>query len=485
MPSWVFKELKGNMELDTIIQGDCLEVMRGMDEECVDLVVTDPPYGLSFMGKSWDKALPSVDIWRECLRVLKPGAFAFVMCIPRQDCLSRMIINLEDAGFMVNFSPIYHTFATGFPKAANLSKLADRRAGVEREVVGTSKGKGGENLNVLSRIEGNDSPEAKGCGAYGQGAKQITIDVPITLSATPEAKALDGAYAGLQLKPAVEVVLCVMKPCTEKTYLDQALANGKGCTWLDNGRIPYESDGDIDSRVGNEISYGNREERVFDQIRYKKICGTAQGRFAPNLLCSDDVLNDGRVRKSTGGNTMRGKVDKIGDWGHGDFHMQGYGDSGSYSRYFSLDQWADKNLPDSVNRTFPFMIVPKASKSEKNAGLDELPDKEMYHKDGRGNALECFGVDEHRIPPGPRKNHHPTVKPIKLMSYLIAIGSRSGDIVLDPYVGSGTTAIAAAISNRQYIGIELDPDMCDIAERRIEWHVDERIAAEQVQLRLF
>lgn len=132
---------------DTIICGDALDVMRGMDDGCVDAIVTDPPYGMSFMGKAWDKALPSVDVWCECLRVLKPGAFAFVMCIPRQDCLSRMIINLEDAGFMVNFSPIYHTFATGFPKAANLSKLADKRAGAEREVLGRNPHQQGRRTN--------------------------------------------------------------------------------------------------------------------------------------------------------------------------------------------------------------------------------------------------------------------------------------------------------------------------------------------------
>ena len=115
---------------NTIICGDCLEVMRQMPDASVDLVVTDPPYGLTsgknpkggFMGKAWDKAVPSVDIWRECLRVLKPGAFAFVMCIPRQDCLARMIVNLEDAGFNVNFSGLTWCYATGFPKSHNVFK---------------------------------------------------------------------------------------------------------------------------------------------------------------------------------------------------------------------------------------------------------------------------------------------------------------------------------------------------------------------------
>jgi hypothetical protein len=146
-----------------------------------------------------------------------------------------------------------------------------------------------------------------------------------------------------------------------------------------------------------------------------------------------------------------------------------------------------------VNRTFPFLIVPKASKSEKNAGLDGLEDKEMYYKDGRGNALETFCNPEHqaksgRKPPEPRKNHHPTCKPIKLMSYLIAIGSRPGDAVLDPYAGTCTTGIAAALLDRRYICIEQDADgdgWCDIGERRIAWHVEQAKAEKEAQLDMF
>ncbi|MBE9542622.1 MAG: site-specific DNA-methyltransferase, partial [Proteobacteria bacterium] len=104
--------------------------MKDIDSNSCDCIITDPPYGMSFMGKNWDKAVPSVAIWQECLRILKPGAFAFVMCIPRQDCLARMICRLEDAGFNISFSSVLHTFASGFPKAQNLSKEADKRAGV-------------------------------------------------------------------------------------------------------------------------------------------------------------------------------------------------------------------------------------------------------------------------------------------------------------------------------------------------------------------
>ena len=143
-----------------ILQGNCLDKLKELEDNTVDQLVTDPPYGINFMGKSWDNfekgqkqqqdlrdngEFDVVDlghkmisghptykfegmtqfftpIWKECLRVMKPNSYGFVMCIPRQDCLSRMILSLEQAGFAINFSPIYHTFATGFPKNLNIGK---------------------------------------------------------------------------------------------------------------------------------------------------------------------------------------------------------------------------------------------------------------------------------------------------------------------------------------------------------------------------
>lgn len=105
-----------------LYNANCLEIMKFFPDKSVDLVLTDPPYGLKFMGKDWDKAIPSVSIWKECLRVLKDGAFAFIMSSPRQDCLSRMIVNLGDAGFSIGFSSIEWCYSSGFPKAINIEK---------------------------------------------------------------------------------------------------------------------------------------------------------------------------------------------------------------------------------------------------------------------------------------------------------------------------------------------------------------------------
>jgi hypothetical protein len=119
---------------DKLLCGDCEVQLKDFPDNTIDLIVTDPPYGLKFMGKDWDKAIPKVEIWKECLRVLKPGAFAFIMCGPRQDILHRMILNIAEAGFYVDFTSLYWTYATGFPKALNISKAIDKRAGAVRKV---------------------------------------------------------------------------------------------------------------------------------------------------------------------------------------------------------------------------------------------------------------------------------------------------------------------------------------------------------------
>jgi len=399
-----------------IIEGDSLHMMQELAEDSVDLIVTDPPYGYSFMGKDWDKAVPHVEIWQECLRVLKPGAFCFVMSAPRSDVQMHMIQNLTEAGFRLDFTPIYWTYASGFPKAGNIGKLVDKRLGAEREVVGyhnDNNRKVPKHQNTHAKFEG-------------------LVEVPITKPQSAEAKALDGSYAGFQPKPAVEVIIVAMKPLSEKTYVDQALANGKGITWLDDCRVPTDSN-------LNGGAYSNNRDVSTNEVygEYKRIKEDfvqPQGRFPANLLVSDDVLNDGVERKTHGGGDRRGNK-KNEYWGFEagkrDELRQGYNfkDSGSYSRYFDLDKWA---------KTLPFLIVPKASKSEKNKGLGES------------------------------KNIHPTCKPIKLMSYLITLGSRLGDTVLDPFVGSGTTCIAAYNLGRNGIGIEREPEYAEIARARLE-----------------
>ena len=183
-----------------LIHGDSVKELKNFDDNSVDLLCTDPPYGYGFMGRDWDKVLPDIKIFKECFRVLKPGSMAFVMSAPRSDVQYRMAEMLEKVGFRIDYTPIYWTYASGFPKAMNMGKMLDK--------VGRDK------------------------------------------------KELDGSYAGFQPKPAVEVVIVAMKPLDKKGYLEQAEDNGKAVTWFDDCRIPFADDEDFDVEIrkaGNEF----------------------------------------------------------------------------------------------------------------------------------------------------------------------------------------------------------------------------------------
>ena len=556
-----------------LINGDCLEELKKLDEDSVDLLCTDPPYGYGFMGKHWDtfqekKSTKSqsvgwmspgmtkstygmkeffVPIWEEALRVLKPGAFSFVMSAPRSDVQMVMVQTLQEAGFDVSFSPIYWTYATGFPKALNIGKAVDKRLGKERKVIGTKIGKGGENLNKLSRENKGDDEEAKGMGAYGVGAKQENVEIPITEPKSDEAKKLDGSYAGYQPKPAVEVVIVAMKPLEKKGYTEQALDNQKGVTWLDDCRIPfagmsdseqYESDrkgfterssieeGSVYAKeyggtynygfkkpiskdleqynkdnVGSQknfdteadgLSRGNQpvrkttkrkpreENTVFKTSGFKSedndtADASPLGRFAANLLVSDKVLDTGKKTKSTGGRAYQNTNEMFsGGWAYdeeGTGENPGKGDEGDFSRYYSLDEWWKSRLVKlnpEVQRTFPFLVVPKASKSEKNMGLDDFEKQQkIYNGQSPESSKDMKGVEK-KFTTQPTKNNHPTVKPIQLFSYLVTLGSRKDDVVLDPFMGSGTTPISCVTLDRKYLGIEREKDYFEIAEARVE-----------------
>lgn len=357
---------------------ECLSLLHSVGWNQVDLIVTDPPYGISFMGKDWDKALPDVKVWKECFRVLKPGGFAYIMSLPRSDVQWRMTRDLEEVGFNVAFTPLYWTYATGFPKAGNIGKLVDKRLGAEREKIPVDATAGTRYMsNAGNHRPWMDDPNHKIDG------KEPVSD---------KAKELDGSYAGFQPKPAVEVIIVAMKPLSEKTYTDQAMKNSKGITWLNDCRIPFGIESD--NRIGTNANAGGSQKSQFgsfSDVRDKNIqMYKSQGRFPANLLVSDDVLNE-------------------------------------YSRFFSLDAWAEKTLP--------FLIVPKPSKVEKG-----------------------------------KDNIHPTCKPVKLMSYLITMGSRKGDTVLDPFMGSGTTGVAAKQLGRKFIGSEINPEYFEIAANRLSMY---------------
>ena len=456
-----------------LIKGDSLQELKKYDDNSIDLLCTDPPYGYSFMGRDWDKTLPPKEIFEECFRVLKPGSMAFVMSAPSSDVQYRMAEMLEKVGFRIDYTPIYWTYASGFPKAMNIGKMLDKRQGNKREEV--------EDPQSAKRNKTKSDREV-----YGD---YKDTDYKVTKGSSE----LEGSYGGFQPKPAVEVVIVAMKPLDKKGYLEQAQDNGKGVTWFDDCRIPFE-EGYVEPEnqtmpdlrdVGkkskeaigiDKLSYGQvqnakRKPYKSDYQKYvekqksfkgSETIGTtikgnehflggdieqldpsenfvdeSAGRFPANMLVSDEVLDD-------------------------------------YSRYFSLDEWFSKNLkslPEPVQQTFPFMIVPKASKSEKNNGLDDFETKQVTgggggvgdYIDDVNSASGKFGNEK-----APSRNVHPTVKPLTLMNYLVVLGSRKGDVVLDPFMGSGTTPLACVSLERKYIGIDNEEDYYEIAKARVD-----------------
>ena len=470
-----------------LINGDCLEELKKLDDNSVDLLCTDPPYGYGFMGKHWDKFEEKkstksqtvgwmspgmkkttygmreffVPIWEESLRVLKPGALSFIMSAPRSDVQTIMVQTLVEAGFDVSFTPIYWAYATGFPKAMNVGKKTEK-----------------ENL--------------------------------------------EGSYAGYQPKPAVEVVIVVMKPLEKKGYTEQAKDNQKGITWLDDCRIPFAGmrdkeqfdkdnvaammnfDGKYEKGEGKMYEGGwekpNREglsrgiqasrkttkrkpreeNTVFKTSGFKSEDNdTAEasplGRFAANLLVSDKVLDTGKKTKSTGGRAYQNTNEMFsGGWAYdeeGTGENPGKGDEGDFSRYYSLDEWWKSRLvklAPEVQRTFPFLVVPKASKSEKNMGLDDFEKQQkIYNGQSPESSKDMKGVEK-KFTTQPSQNIHPTVKPIQLFSYLVTLGSRKDDVVLDPFMGSGTTPISCVTLDRKYLGIEREKEYFEIAEARVD-----------------
>lgn len=393
------------LEKNQVYLGDSKDVLKKIEDNTVDLILTDPPYGINFMNKGWDRVLPDKNIWRESFRVLKAGAWLLVMSAPRSDVYSRMIVAIEEAGFDVSFTPIVWAYSSGFPKASNIKKMIDKRI----------------------KLKANEK--------------------------------FEGSFGGYQPKPAVEMIIVAMKPLSEKTFVDQALKNGKGITWLDKGRIPYSNEADKQQAIvgfDNENEKSQTYELGHKQIQQGEI--NDKGRFPANLIVSDKAVDTGKLRQGGFFPAKRGESEFFGlDEKESNTKIGAVEDSGDFSRYFDLDVWY---------RTYrtQFAIFPKPAGKEKNKGLNELPIKQTIGGGGTNNKRcgSAYGSIK-----APAHNYHPTVKGVKLMSYLIEMFSRAGDLVVDPFCGSGTTGVSAIETRREFIGIEISPDYHVIAQARL------------------
>jgi DNA modification methylase len=409
-----------------LIWGDSLQKLKDLPTNTIDAVVTDPPYGLAFMGKKWDYDVPSEDLWREVFRVMKPGAHLLSFFGTRT--YHAGVTRIEAAGFEVR-DMLSWLYGSGFPKSLDVSKAIDKAAGAEREVIG--KGNSGPN------IRGN-----KYAQVHGQEREQFVVTAP----ATPAAQKWQGW--GTALKPANEPIVLARKPLEKGlTVAENVLKWGTGALAIDASRIAAKDQHVLDAAVkrmtGNTPKGWKQTSAVAKPV-------SAEGRWPANVLFDEQAaaaLDEQSGPCKTGGKNI--KTD-CGDSMFGKRNVRGVMNT------------------DNGSGASRFFYVAKASKRERNAGLAGLPEKDppgskrSKPAEGRQSALGA-----------PRANHHPTVKPLALMQYLIRLVTPPGGIVLDPFMGSGTTGCAAVKLGFQFIGIEREEEYLEIARRRIEfWQGD-------------
>ena len=425
------------MKNNKIIQGDCIEVMKTMEANSVDTVITDPPYGIGFMGKEWDNFKPTAvkeatekssrkksylnkgrssearagaspafeagrydrtlqgqinfqkwtEVWaREALRITKPGGA--ILCFSGTRTQHRVMAGIEDAGWIIK-GVVMWLYGSGFPKATDISKQLQKKSGKKPKVVGR---------NPNSREKCNKDNTLYESGTVG---KTALITEP-----TDENAKLWQGWKSHGLKPAYEPIIVAMKP-NEGTYANNALKHGVSGLNIDGGRINSKA------KKWNKPKGG-----IFkpSEKNNAKLEDNPKGRFPANIILDEEA---GRIL-------------------------------GEPSRFF---------------------YCAKASKSERNKGCDNLEEKQTV---GGGGGIGDYKNDVNSMSGkyGSEKalarNNHPTVKPLALMEYLCTLTKTpTGGIVLDPFAGSGTTLLAAKNTRRPYIGIEREEEYIKIAEARL------------------
>jgi site-specific DNA-methyltransferase (adenine-specific) len=364
--------------------GDCAERLRELEPESVDAVVTDPPYGLGFMGKAWDHAVPSADVWREVLRVLKPGGHMVAFFGSRT--YHRGAVAIEDGGFEIR-DQLMWIYGSGFPKSLNVAIAIDKQAGAMAHR--------STRLDVVgNRAQGEDVLRAGGMPAHE----------PIT----EDAKRWSGW--GTALKPAHEPIVLARKPF-RGTVAANVLEHGTGAINVEACRVGDDvREQSIRSAPGGFYDIGTPNDAN------KNKPAIYVGRWPANVMHdgADDVLEHFPRSDSTPyrENVAAGDALPLSTRTAG-----GFSDSGSAARFF---------------------YTAKASADDRN---EELPSRV--------------------------RNRHPTVKPCDLMRWLVRLIAPPGGVVLDPFMGSGSTGKAAMLEGFDFVGCELDPAHAEIAELRI------------------
>jgi len=421
--------------------------MKTLEDNSVDSIVSDPPYGISFMAKKWDYDVPSVEVWKEAMRVLKPGGHALIACGTRTQ--HRMVCNIEDAGFEIR-DVVSWIYGSGFPKSLNISKAIDKAAGAKsHDSVGFNVAGKSSGLGVIQRPElRSDHPDY---------VKPSGI--------TDEAKQWDGW--GTALKPACEFFTLCRKPLSESTVAKNVLKWGTGGINIDGCRVELPEGQTKDK--GNPNRVGTKDDSNTPMGRSgARPYDPTQGRFPANLILdsSQEVLDLFPETAGGGASTKKNNCE-----GSNTFKgLKSTGDSkgrktskGSSSRFFKSINDLD-DVPETDFGNMRAFYCPKASKKDRNEGCEELEGGTTirYGEQGQGDTPQ-----QTPRKPVQQKNTHPTVKPTALMAYLCRLITPTGGVVLDPYMGSGSTGKAAVREGFSFVGIELDKDYYEIAKARV------------------
>lgn len=382
------------------------------------------------MGKEWDKGVPSAEVYRELLRVLKPGAFGLHFGGTRT--FHRLAVNLEDAGFEIK-DCLSWLYGSGFPKSHNISKALDKAAGAERLVVG-------EQYVSAKGISAAEERSETAAGSFGKSGL-----VAITAPATPAAVQWDGY--GTALKPAWEPCLLVQKPLAS-TYANNVLVHGCGALNIDGCRVGTETISVHNAPAGSFA--GGEEGRGSDTTSYRQ----HEGRFPANLLL-DEVAAEALDSKSgirPGGNFPETRGKAVATSFAGGQRTPGGAramkDTGGASRFF---------------------YTAKVSTKERNAGCEHLEPPRFETNTPYGQGPEARAESN----AAGSKNNHPTLKPLSLTEYLaklLLVPERTDGKprrILVPFSGAGSEAIGAALAGwDEVVGIEIDPEYVKIAEAR-------------------
>jgi site-specific DNA-methyltransferase (adenine-specific) len=445
-----------------IYQGDCLEVMRGLEANSIDALVTDPPAGISFMGKKFD-TFESHDhfiqemkvIFRECLRVMKPGAHGFVWALPRTSHLTATALDL--AGFEIR-DVVNHIFGSGFPKSHDISKAMNKLkltlSAEQWEGWGSALKPACEHWILIRKpLEKGFSLAENtlkwGCGGINIDGSRIGTEQRIN-KGVPSYQGPTGTFSGQG-----EIPTRSDKMATGRFPSNLLLSHSPGCIEVGTKKVKGQNGGGgLKSPCWTDSTNENKKKDYGAFTGYASEDGTeTEAAWECSEGCAVRLLDEqsGTLKSGASKDTYIQKESE-------NIAMSGK----NYERRM-------ENRKADSGGASRFFYCAKPSKSEKNLGCEGLEEKTSGYSPNTYESKIANRLNQSN----PNVNSHPTVKSTRLMSYLINLITTPNGIILDPFLGSGTTGVAAIRNGFQFIGIEKELEYFQIAEKRI-WYENER-----------